>query len=58
MGIPEGIPIFLHIRPLDGYDIPGGMTMRQEEKKPLPWEARDPKPPVVQSGHFENRRAY
>ena len=28
--------------------------MRQEEKKPIPWEAVDPKPPVVQSGHMEN----
>ena len=32
--------------------------MRQEEKKPNPWEAGDPKLPVVQSGNFENRRAY
>ncbi len=31
--------------------------MKQEEKKPIPWEAVDPKPPVVQSGHMENHRA-
>lgn len=30
--------------------------MRQEEKKPLNWEVADPKPPVVRSGHMENRR--
>lgn len=32
----------------------------EEEKrtppKPITWEAADPKPPVIQSGHFENRR--
>ena len=30
--------------------------MKQEEKKPIPWEVVDPKPPVVQSGHLENRK--
>ena len=30
--------------------------MKQEEKKPIPWEVSDPKPPVVQSGHMESRR--
>ena len=30
--------------------------MKQEEKKPLPWEAADPKLPVVRSGHLENRK--
>ena len=29
---------------------------KEEEKKPIPWEAVDPKPPVVQSGHMENRK--
>ena len=30
--------------------------MKQEkEKEPKPWEAVDPKPPIVQSGHMENR---
>lgn len=28
---------------------------KKEEKKPIPWEAADPKPPVIQSGHMENR---
>ena len=39
----------------------GGMKMRkeekQEEKKPITWEVADPKPPVVQSGHLEQRKA-
>ena len=30
--------------------------MKQEEKKPLSWEVADPKVPVVQSGHLENRK--
>lgn len=30
--------------------------MRQEEKKPTGWEVKDPKPPVIQSGHMENRK--
>ncbi len=30
--------------------------MKQEEKKPVNWEVKDPKPPVVRSGHLENRR--
>lgn len=29
--------------------------MKQDEKKPITWEAVDPKPPVVQSGRMENR---
>ena len=32
-----------------------GMKMKENEKKPTPWECKDPKPPVVQSGHMENR---
>lgn len=31
--------------------------MKKEEKKPIPWEVADPKPPVIQSGHMENRRS-
>lgn len=30
--------------------------MKEDEKKPVTWEAADPKPPVIQSGHFENRK--
>lgn len=30
--------------------------MKEEEKKPPAWEAVDPKPPVVQSGHLEKRQ--
>ncbi len=32
--------------------------MKEEEKKPIPWELTDPKPPVVQSGHMENRKTH
>ena len=31
--------------------------MKEEEKKPVNWEVTDPKPPVVRSGHLENRKA-
>ena len=35
----------------------GGIDMKkEEEKKPEPWEAGDPKVPVVRSGHLENRK--
>ena len=27
----------------------------KEQEKPIPWEMNDPKPPVIQSGHMENR---
>ena len=30
--------------------------MKEEEKKPIPWEAVDPKPPVIRSDRMENRR--
>ena len=30
--------------------------MRQEEKKPIDWEVKDPKPPVIRSGRMENRK--
>lgn len=30
--------------------------LKEEEKKPLPWEAADPKLPVIRSGHMEDRR--
>ena len=29
---------------------------KEEEKKPIPWEVTDPKPPVIRSGHMEDRR--
>jgi len=34
----------------------GRDTMKQDEKKPIPWEVADPKPPVVESGRMENRK--
>ena len=30
-------------------------SVKEDEKKPIPWEAADPKPPVIRSGHMENR---
>lgn len=30
--------------------------MKEDEKKPITWEAADPKPPIVQSGHMESKR--
>lgn len=31
--------------------------MKQDEKKqPVDWEVKDPKPPVVHSGHLENQK--
>ena len=32
--------------------------MKEKEKQPTPWEAKDPKPPIVHSGHMENRKAH
>jgi len=29
--------------------------MKEDEKQPIPWEAVDPKPPVIRSGRLENR---
>ena len=28
----------------------------RKEEAPVPWEMKDPKPPVVRSGHMENRQ--
>ena len=39
-------------------NIGGGMRMHEEEKKPTPWEAGDPKLPVVRADNQEKRRAY
>ena len=30
--------------------------MKDDEKKEIPWEAVDPKPPVIRSGHMENKK--
>lgn len=30
--------------------------MKDEEKKTIPWEIADPKPPVIHSGHLDNQR--
>ena len=31
---------------------------KQDEKTPNTWEMADPKPPVIRSGHGENRRVH
>ena len=28
---------------------------KEEKNAPIPWEAVDPKPPVIRSGHLENQ---
>lgn len=38
------------------HTMPEVKEMKEEERKPVPWEAVDPKPPVIRSGHMENRR--
>ncbi len=30
--------------------------MKKEEKEPVSWEVKDPKPPVVNSGRMESRK--
>ena len=45
--------IALFLRILAGR---GGQKMKKEEKEPVNWEVKDPKPPVVRSGHMENRK--
>lgn len=30
--------------------------MKKDEKPAVDWEVKDPKPPVVRSGHMENRK--
>ena len=29
---------------------------KEDEKKPVNWEVADPKPPVIHSGHMEDRK--
>ena len=29
---------------------------KEEEKDPITWEVVDPKPPVIRSGHLENKK--
>jgi hypothetical protein len=37
------------------YPQEGIFMKEKEENKPIPWELKDPKPPVIHSGHMENR---
>ena len=43
-----------------GNPTPGVKAMPEKEKedgkKAVPWEMKDPKPPVIQSGHMEAHR--
>ncbi len=32
--------------------------MKEDEKKTTGWEVTDPKPPVIRSGHMENRKEH
>ena len=32
--------------------------MKKEEQQPTVFEVKDPKPPVIRSGHMENKRSY
>lgn len=34
----------------------GERTVKKEEKEPVNWEVKDPKPPVVRSGHLEDQK--
>ena len=47
-----------HIPPsfVGKYHRKGGILVKEEEKKTIDWEITDPKPPVIRSGHLENRR--
>lgn len=32
--------------------------MKEDEKKTISWEIVDPKPPVIRSGHMENKKQH
>ena len=49
---------FCIFRDLWGKMKPGGKAMKEDEKKLPNWEMVDPKPPVIQSGHLENRKQH
>ena len=34
----------------------GSLKKENQEQTPIPWEVKDPKPPVIRSGHMETRR--
>ena len=40
----------------ESYEGNGGKNVKEEEKKPISWEVSDPKPPIIHSGHLENKR--
>ena len=48
--------VFLIFRRIRGKLSREGRVMKEDEKKIPDWEMVDPKPPVIQSGRFENLR--
>ena len=40
----------------DNYPKGGEKMKREEKEEPGNWEIKDPKPPVVRSGHLEERK--
>jgi hypothetical protein len=48
----------LHIfRSAGNNGAKGGIAVKKDEKEPAIFQVTDPKPPVIRSGHMENRRA-
>ena len=47
---------FVCLGDLWGILVPGGEKMKEDEKKQPNWEMVDPKPPVIRSGHMDNRK--
>ena len=46
----------MHDFSLFAHTRPEVTKMKKDEKAPIPWEAVDPKPPIIRSGHMENRK--
>ena len=55
---PEKGSGFLHGTGFSNHTNAEVNSMKEDEKKPITWEAADPKPPVIQSGRMENRREH
>ena len=34
------------------------MNEKEEKRQPVPWEAKDPKPPVINCGRMEEKREH
>ena len=46
----------MHDFSLFAHTRPEVTKMKKDENPPIPWEAVDPKPPIIRSGHMENRK--